>query len=120
MVGIRGGVGIIGTHQVFIGFGQGTVTSGSSSVTLDAGEYTAAGARRAADATRASAARAASPNCCRVFQSQAGQGGGAPASPNAINQARAVVTGSSSGPVVAMNLPNATENQRQPPQPQSV
>ena len=58
VVGIRGGVGIIGTHQVFIGFGQGTVTSGSSSVTLDAGEYTAAGARSAADATRASATRA--------------------------------------------------------------
>src|SRR5687768_4247894 len=30
VVGIRGGVGIIGTNQVFIGYGQGTVTTGAS------------------------------------------------------------------------------------------
>ena len=119
VVGIRGGVGIIGTHQVFIGFGQGTVTSGSSSVTLDAGEYTelAPGAPPTPPAPPPPGLIA---KLLQVFQSQAGQGGGAPASPNAINQARAVVTGSSSGPVVAMNLPNGAENQRQQPQPQNL
>ena len=119
VVGIRGGVGIIGTHQVFIGFGQGTVTSGSSSVTLDAGEYTelAPGVPPTPPAPPPPGLIA---RLLQVFQSQAGQGGGAPASPNAINQARAVVTGSSSGPVVAMNLPNGAENQRQQPQPQNL
>ncbi len=119
VVGIRGGVGIIGTHQVFIGFGQGTVTSGSSSVTLDPGEYTelAPGAPPTPPAPPPPGLIA---KLLQVFQSQAGQGGGAPASPNAINQARAVATGSSNGPVVAMNLPNGAENQRQQPQPQNL
>ena len=30
VVGIRGGIGIIGTQQVFIGYGEGSVSSGSS------------------------------------------------------------------------------------------
>jgi hypothetical protein len=114
LVGIRGGVGIIGTHQVFIGFGRGTVTAGSSQVTLDPGEYTQilnglpptpptlppAGWLRQALAN---------------FQSQGSQGGGAPASGNAVANARTTVTGSQSGAVVTTTFSNGEGERRPPP-----
>jgi hypothetical protein len=119
VVGIRGGVGIIGTQHVFIGFGRGTVTSGSSSVTLDAGEYThlAPGAPPTSPGPPPPGLIA---SLLQNFQSQPGQGGGAPASANTINQARASITGSSNGPVVTATPPVAPENLRQATQPVST
>lgn len=112
VVGIRGGVGIIGTHQVFIGFGQGTVTTGSSSVTLDPGDYT-----RIVNGAPPTPPGPPPPGLISGllsnFQSQGSQGGGAPASTGAVNQARAAATGSQNGPVVASTSTNGEGERRQ-------
>ena len=119
LVGIRGGVGIIGTNRVFIGFGQGTVTSGSSTVTVEPGEYT-----EIQNGTPPTTPGPPPPgliaNLLLNFQSQEGQGGGAPANPNAFNRARQVVTGSPNGPVVTMTFGNGGEYQRAIPTPQTT
>jgi len=117
LVGIRGGVGIIGTHQVFIGFGQGTVTAGSSKVTLDPGEYTQIvnGLPPTPPAPPpAGWLRQALAN----FQSQGSQGGGAPASGNAMANARIAATGSQNGAVVSTAFSNGEG--RPPLTPQST
>ena len=118
LVGIRGGVGIIGTHQVFIGFGRGTVTSGSSTVTLDPGEYT-----QIANGVPPTSPGPPPPgliaNLLSHFQSQGSQGGGAPASAGAVNNARSAVTGSQNGPVVS-GTPPSGEGERQPSNPQTT
>lgn len=111
VVGIRGGVGLIGTSMVYIGFGQGTVRSGSSSVVLDAGEYT-----EIRSGTPPTLPGPPPPGLIGKllanFQSQNGQGGGAPASDRQVEQARAGVTGSPSGPVVTLTFGNNGEYRR--------
>jgi len=54
------------------------------------------------------------------FQSQIGQGGGAPASSGGVNQARAAATGSPTGPVVTQTFVNPAPNQGQQPVQQTV
>jgi hypothetical protein len=98
VVGIRGGVGIVGTNQVYIGYGVGEVASASYSVSLSAGEYTQTqgGVPPTAPAPPPPGLIAA---LVATFQSQGGQGGGAPASGNKVDQARTSATGSSGGSI---------------------
>jgi hypothetical protein len=114
LVGIRGGVGLIGTHYVYIGFGRGTVTNASSSVELEAGEYTqtAPGAPPTPPAPPPPGFLA---QLLANLQSQHGQGGGAPQSTTNFNRARAVVTGSPTGAVVTDTSASLSETRRQPP-----
>ena len=99
VVGIRGGVGIIGTQQVFIGYGEGSVTSGSSSVTLSAGEYTQTQGGGVPPTSPAPPPPGLISSLVATFQSQGGQGGGAPASGSRVSEARATATGSPGGTI---------------------
>ncbi len=99
VVGIRGGVGIIGTQQVFIGYGEGNVSSGSSSVTLGAGEYTQTQGGGVPPTSPAAPPPGLISALVATFQSQGGQGGGAPASGNRVSEARATATGSPGGSI---------------------
>lgn len=116
VVGIRGGVGIFTPSGVFIGYGEGQVRSGSSSVTLSAGEYT----QTAGGGTPLSNPAAPPPGLIQsllaTLQSQQGQGGGARATPTQINQARTNASGTPNGNI-ATNVqsqvptnPNAGQN----------
>jgi hypothetical protein len=104
VVGIRGGVGIFARELVYIGFGQGTVSSGASTVTLEAGEYTQtkSGAPPTPPAPPPPGLIA---QLISTLQSQGGQGGGAPASDSRVNQARTTATGSQTGSI-ATNVQN--------------
>ena len=99
VVGIRGGVGIIGTQQVFIGYGEGNVTSGNSSVTLSAGEYTQTQGGGLPPTAPAPPPPGLIAQLVATFQSQGAQGGGAPASGNRVNEARTTATGAAGGSI---------------------
>jgi hypothetical protein len=106
VVGIRGGVGIFHTNSVYIGFGQGEVRSGSSSVTLDAGEYTQTMGGGAPPTPPGPPPAGFLQSVLATLQSQPGQGGGARASAGQVNQARRIATGSATG-TIATNLQSA-------------
>lgn len=112
VVGIRGGVAIISTQNVFIGYGQGSVSSGSSSVTLGAGDFT----RTSGGGAPPTPPSAPPPNFVQqqvaAFQSGAGQGGGARASGAQVNNARTAATGSPGGSIATSNAA-ATANSAQ-------
>jgi hypothetical protein len=97
VVGIRGGVGIFNTQGVYIGYGEGTVTSGSSSVTLGAGDFTQTSGGGAPPSNPAAPPAGLIQALLATLQSQPGQGGGARATPNQINQARTNATGTPTG-----------------------
>jgi hypothetical protein len=118
VVGIRGGVGIIGTNQVFIGYGQGTVTGASQTVTLGAGDYTQT-APGAPPSNPSPPPPGLISNLLANFESQGGQGGGAPASSEGVNRARTVASGTPGGTIAtaasASTIAAQTESQRAAP-----
>ena len=120
VVGIRGGVGIFSPQGVYIGYGEGNVRTGASSVTLTAGDYTQTFGGNTPPSSPSPPPPGLIAGLIALFQSQGGQGGGAPASNEGMNRARAAVTGSPTGPVVGANVANLTDIQRQPPVPQAV
>jgi hypothetical protein len=97
VVGIRGGVGIFSPAMAFIGYGEGTVTSGSSTVTLGAGEYTQTEGGGAPPTPPAPPPPAFIASLVAIFQSAGGQGGGAAVSQGGVDSARTSATGSSTG-----------------------
>jgi hypothetical protein len=105
VVGIRGGVGIFSPQSIFIGYGEGNVRSGSSIVTLGAGEYT----KTQGGGIPPTNPGPPPPNFLQtvlaLLQSQAGQGGGARATPRQINQARTNASGTPTG-TIANNAQN--------------
>ena len=105
VVGIRGGVGIFTPRSVFIGYGQGNVRSGSSSVTLGAGDYTQTQGGGVPPTNPGPPPANFLQTVLAALQSQAGQGGGARATAGQVNQARATATGSSTG-TIATNVQN--------------
>jgi hypothetical protein len=116
VVGIRGGVGIFTPSGVFIGYGEGQVRSGSSSVTLSAGEYTQTGGGGTPLSNPAAPPPGLIQSLLATLQSQQGQGGGARATPTQINQARTNASGTPNGNI-ASNVqsqvptnPNAGQN----------
>lgn len=113
VVGIRGGVGIFTTRSVFIGYGEGSVRSGSSSVTLGAGDYTQTQGGGVPPTNPGPPPANFLQTVLAALQSQAGQGGGARATSGQVNHARATATGSSTG-TIAANLPT-TANTAPPP-----
>ncbi len=120
VVGIRGGVGIFSPQGVYIGYGEGNVRSGSSSVTLTAGDYTQTFGGNTPPSNPSPPPPGLIAGLLALFQSQSGQGGGAPASNEGVNRARTAVTGSPTGPVVGTNIANLADGQRQTPVPQAV
>lgn len=106
VVGIRGGVGIFNPQGVYIGYGEGTVTSGPSSVTLGAGEFTqtVGGGMPPSNPTAPPAGLIQS--LLATLQSQQGQGGGARATSGQINQARTNASGTPTG-TIATNVQNS-------------
>ena len=112
VVGIRGGVGIFQPNSVFIGYGQGEVRSGSNTVTLGAGEYT----QTLGGGTPPTNPGAPPANFLQTvlasLQSQAGQGGGARATANQVNNARTAASGTPNGTIATnvQNLVNQTVN----------
>jgi hypothetical protein len=106
VVGIRGGVGIFHPNSVFIGFGQGRVTSGSSTVTLDAGEFTQTPGGGAAPTPPGPPPAGFLQSVIAKLQSRAGQGGGARATAAQVNRARRAATGSARGNI-ATNVEDA-------------
>jgi hypothetical protein len=109
VVGIRGGVGIFQPFSVYIGYGEGLVRSGSSSVTLGAGEYTRTLGGGTPPTNPAPPPAGFLQSVLATLQSQGGQGGGARASAGQVNQARTAATGSSTG-TIANTQPVATNN----------
>jgi hypothetical protein len=109
VVGIRGGVGIFTPRSVFIGYGEGNVRSGSSSVTLGAGEYTSTPGGGTPPTNPGPPPANFLQSVLATLQSQGGQGGGAPRTAGQINQARTAASGSSTGNI-ATNVQN-TANQ---------
>lgn len=107
VVGIRGGVGIFTPRSVFIGYGEGSVRSGSSSVTLGAGDYTQTQGGGVPPTNPGPPPANFLQTVLAALQSQAGQGGGARATSGQVNQARTTATGSSSG-TIATNVQNVT------------
>lgn len=105
VVGIRGGVGIFTPSGVFIGYGEGQVRSGSSSVTLSAGEYTQTGGGGTPLSNPAAPPPGLIQSLLATLQSQQGQGGGARATPTQINQARTNASGTPNGNI-ATNVQN--------------
>jgi hypothetical protein len=104
LVGIRGGVGIFTTQGVFIGYGEGNVRSGSTSVTLGAGDYTQT--QSGAPPTNPGPPPANFlQSVLAALQSQGGQGGGARATAGQVNQARTAASGTSGG-TIATNVQN--------------
>jgi|GEM_PF-2314698 len=108
-VGIRGGVALIGTHHVYAGYGSSTVSSGGSTVTLGAGEYTAL-----------QGGQPPSPpgppppnfvlNQIQLFQSGSGQFGGVArgaASQGNVQRAESRATGTPGGSVAGSLTPQA-------------
>lgn len=116
VVGIRGGVGIFHPNSVYIGFGQGQVTSGSSSVTLGAGEFTQTPGGGAPPTTPGPPPEGFLQSVLATLQSQPGQGGGARATAGQVNQARRAATGSTNGNIASnmqrlersIDVPNET------------
>lgn len=101
VVGIRGGVGIFTPSGVFIGYGEGQVRSGSSSVTLGAGEYTptAGGGNPPGNPTAPPPGLIQS--LLATLQSQQGQGGGSRVTPGQVNQARTTASGTPNGNIAS-------------------
>lgn len=116
VVGIRGGVAIFNPFSVFVGYGEGEVRSGSSSVTLGAGEYTQTLGGGAPPTNPGPPPANFLQTVLATLQSQAGQGGGARATPGQVNQARTNATGTSIGTIATnvqnvVNQPVNTNNQ---------
>ena len=109
VVGIRGGVGIFQPNSVYLGYGQGQVTSGSSTVTLDAGEYTQTAGGGAPPSPPGPPQAGFLQSVLAALQSQPGQGGGARASTGQVNAARRAASGSSTG-TIATNVQNVANN----------
>ena len=109
VVGIRGGVGIFQPNSVYLGYGQGQVTSGSSTVTLDAGEYTQTAGGGAPPSPPGPPPAGFLQSVLAALQSQPGQGGGARASTGQVNAARRAASGSSTG-TIATNVQNVANN----------
>ncbi|WP_322516752.1 FecR domain-containing protein [Rhodopseudomonas palustris] len=106
-VGIRGGVALIGANHVYAGYGSSTVSSGGSTVTLGAGEYTSL-----------QGGQPPSPpgppppnfvlNQIQMFQSGSGQTGGVArgaASPGNVQRAENRATGTPGGAVAGSLTP---------------
>jgi hypothetical protein len=110
VVGIRGGVYIGTTQENFIGYGQGTVTSGSTTVILGAGEYTKTGIGVPPTPPEAPPPGLIA-RLTATFQSQPGQGGGRPASGAAMNTARTNATGSAEGSIATVATVQANVQQ---------
>jgi hypothetical protein len=106
VIGIRGGVGIFHPNSVYIGFGEGQVRSGSSTVTLSAGDYTQTAGGGLPPTTPGPPPAGFLQSVISTLQSRPGQGGGARASAAQISQARRVATGSAAGNI-ARNVNNA-------------
>lgn len=113
VVGIRGGVAIISTQNVFIGYGQGQVSSGSSSVTLGAGDFTQTMGSGIAPTPPAPPPPNFVLQQVNAFQSGAGQGGGARASGAQVNNARTAATGSSGGSIATASAASTVNNVQQ-------
>ncbi len=105
VVGIRGGVGIFSPQSVYIGYGEGNVRSGSSNVTLSAGEYTQTLGGGAPPTNPGAPPSGFLQSVLAALQSQQGQGGGARATAGQVNQARTNASGSSTG-TIATNVQN--------------
>jgi hypothetical protein len=106
VVGVRGGVGIFNPNSVYIGYGEGTVTSGAQTVTLGAGEFTQTLGRGTPPTNPTSPPPGFIQALLTALQSQPGQGGGARATAGQINQARTNASGTPVGNI-ATNVQNA-------------
>jgi hypothetical protein len=107
-VGIRGGVGIFSPQSVYIGYGEGTVRSGSTSVTVTAGEWTQTLGGGTPPTNPSPPPAGYLSSVLSTLQSQPGQGGGAPTTAGAINQARVAATGTPNGSISTVAAPAAT------------
>jgi hypothetical protein len=102
VIGIRGGVALITPKNVFTGYGSSTVTSGGSTVTLYAGEFTQTQGGGTPPTPPGAPPAGFVAAQIQTFQSTGGQTGGvAPgtASPAAIKRAELNATGSPTGTV---------------------
>ena len=102
VIGIRGGVALITPKNVFTGYGSSTVTSGGSTVTLYAGEFTQTQGGGTPPTPPGAPPAGFVAAQIQTFQSTGGQTGGvAPgtASPAAITRAELNATGSPTGTV---------------------
>jgi hypothetical protein len=115
VVGIRGGVAIFDPFSVYMGYGEGNVRSGSSDVTLGAGEYTQTLGGGAPPTNPGPPPSGFLQSVLAMLQSQAGQGGGARASAGQVNQARTAASGSSNG-TIATNIQNVVNSGPPPTQ----
>lgn len=107
VVGIRGGVGIFSDDLIYIGYGEAVVTSAAASVILSAGEYTKVGIGLP-PTPPAAPPEGLIARLLATFQSQIGQGGGAPASAVRVDAARTTATGSQTG-AIADRLQNIVD-----------
>lgn len=106
-VGIRGGVALIGTGHVYAGYGTSTVSSGGTTVTLGAGEYTSLQRGQAPSPPGPPPANFVLSQI-QLFQSGAGQSGGVArgaASPANVQRAEARATGTPGGAVAGSLTP---------------
>jgi hypothetical protein len=103
VVGVRGGVAIFQPSGVFIGYGEGEVRSGGSTVTLGAGEYTQTPGGGAPPSDPRPPPANFLTSVLATLQSRGPQGGGAPVSAANVNSARTSATGTSSGNIANAN-----------------
>jgi hypothetical protein len=97
VVGIRGGVAIFHPTSVYLGYGRGEVTSGSSTIVLGAGDFTQTPGQGAPPTPPTAPPPGYLQNVLATLQSGAGQGGGAPATAARVNRARTAASGSANG-----------------------
>jgi hypothetical protein len=105
VVGIRGGVAILQPSSVYVGYGEGNVQSGSTNLTLSAGEFTQTFGTGQPPTSPGPPPANFLQSVLANLQSQGGQGGGARASGGQVNQARTNATGSTGGSI-ATNVQN--------------
>nr|WP_184258579.1 FecR domain-containing protein [Rhodopseudomonas rhenobacensis] len=108
VIGIRGGVALISTANVYAGYGSSTVTSRGGSVTLGAGEFTALSGGGAPPSPPGPPPEGFVARMIQSFQSAGGQSGGAPkgtASPANVARAESRATGRNGGAVAGSLTP---------------
>lgn len=107
VIGVRGAVAIVSTKSVYIGFGEGAVTSGSTTVNLTGGDYTTTAGAGVPPTPPGPPPAGFVQSQLSMFQSASGQGGGAPASQGQVDNARQVASGSPTG-TIAPNTASVT------------
>lgn len=97
VVGIRGGIGIFNPNSVYIGYGEGVLTSGSSRITLGAGDYVQTFGGDRPPSTPGSPPPGYLQSVITLLQSRPGQTGGARVTERQVNRARRASSGTDEG-----------------------